>query len=60
MESRSKDSSYNTNNFVDCDKYIKEEDIKVELKEEESVIDASPIDYYSVSYVNQEIKEEVN
>ena len=59
VKSRNNDSSYYKNNFVDCDESIKEEDIKVEIKEEESVIDTFPIDYYTVSDINQEIKEEV-
>ena len=60
IESRNKDSFYNIKNFVDCDKSIKEENIKEEIKEEESVVDLSPIDYYTLSKVKEEIKEEVN
>ena len=60
IKSRNKDSFYDINNFIDYDESIKEENIKDEIKEEESVVDPSPIDYYTFSNVKEEIKEEVN
>ena len=55
-----RDFSFNINNFVDCGEDIKLKNIKEELKEEKSVVDPTPIDYYTVSNVLQVIKEEVN
>ena len=60
MESRSKDFSSNINNFVDCVENFKLQDIKEQIKEEESVVDLSAIEYYTANNVKQEIKGEVN
>ena len=59
MEGRSKDSSLNINNFVDSVENFKLKDIKDEIKEEESVVVPSHIEYYTANNVKQEIKEEV-
>ena len=53
------DISCTQDNYVDCGKVIKVEDIKEEIKEEEFIEDALPIDYYTESGVKQEVKEEV-
>ena len=60
MEGRSKDFSSNINNFVDCGEDIKLKNIMEELKEEKSVVEPTPIDYYTVNNVKQKIKEEIN
>ena len=60
MECRSKDLSSNINNFVDWGEDVKLKDIKEEIKEEESIIDSSFIDYKTVGNIKQEYKEEVN
>ena len=45
--------------FVDCGESIKEEDIKEEIKEEESVDGPSSMSYSTEIVLKQEIKEEV-
>ena len=51
MECRSNDSSSNINNFVDCVENFKLQDIKEEIKEEESVVDQSTIENYTANNV---------
>ena len=62
MEDRSNDSSSNINIFVDCGENFKLQDIKEEIKKEESVVDQSFIDYNTIfiGNIKQQIKEEVN
>ena len=61
MEIRNENSSSNVNIFVDCSETIKVEDIKKEIKEEESDVKlSSSVDYYTENNVKEEIKEEVN
>ena len=60
MEIERNNSSSNVNNFLDCGENIKVETLKEEINEEESVVDLSNMDYYTVNNVKQEIKEEVN
>ena len=45
---------------MDCSESIIEEDIKEEIKEEESVDDPSSINYSTETYIKQEIKEEMD
>ena len=60
MEGRMKDFSSNISKFVDCGEDVKLKNIKEEIKEDESNIDPSFIDYNTVGNIKQEIKEEVN
>ena len=58
MKSKNTNIPITQSSFVDCGETIKEEDIKVEIKEEENVIDLSPsVDYYTVGDVKEEIKK---
>jgi hypothetical protein len=52
--------SQQISSFVDCDAFIKEEDIKEDIKEDENVDNPSSISYSTETYIKEEIKEEVN
>ena len=58
MKSRNTDIPLTQSSFVDCGESIKEEDIKEEIKEEESVDDHASISYSTETYIKEEIKEE--
>jgi uncharacterized Zn-finger protein len=60
IKSKNTNLSITQSSFVDCDETIKEEDIKEEVKEEESVDDPSSMSYSTETYTKQEIKEEVD
>ena len=59
IKSKNTNLPYTQSSFVDCGKSIKIDDIKEEIKEEESVDDLSSISCSTESYIKEEIKEEV-
>ena len=60
MKCKNTDIPITQSSFVDCGESIKEEDIKEEIKEEESVDGPSSISYSTETDINEEIKEEVD
>jgi uncharacterized Zn-finger protein len=60
MKSKKTNIPITQSSFVDCGEFIKEEDIKEEIKDEENVDDLSSISLYTESYIKEEIKEEVD
>jgi hypothetical protein len=60
MKSMNANLPLTQSSFVDCDEFIKDEDIKEEIKEEENVDYPSSLINSSENYIKQDIKEEVN